>query len=101
MSVAETGHPIGHRVEAVQPTPRGVLARSRRIVDASVTALDVEVLRMERDRMALATVHSILGGDGFDREYAHASSYAARKLAEVVAARACQRTHGFTRKLEA
>ncbi|MBB3158230.1 hypothetical protein FHS07_001926 [Microbacterium proteolyticum] len=97
MSVAETGTPIGHRPAAVPPTHRGVIARSRRIVDASVTALDVEVLRMERDRMALATVHSLLGGDGFDREYAHASSYAARKLAEVVAVVASGRTNGFTR----
>ena len=88
---------VEERPRPVAPTPREVLARSARISEASVGLLDDEALRMERDRMALATVHSVLAGDGYERKFAQASHRAADNLACVVAMKAAQRTHGFSR----
>lgn len=85
----------------VAPTHREVLARSRRMADAAADALNDEALRIERDRMALATVHSLVADDGHARDYADASQRAARLLNGVVAQLAHQKTHGFTRKLDA
>lgn len=89
------------RPAPVAPTHREVLARSQRLADSAAQSLNDEALRVERDRMALATVHSVLAGDGWERAYANASKSAARLLAGVVAENAVARTHGFTRKLEA
>ncbi|MBQ9917296.1 MAG: hypothetical protein IJO71_08870 [Microbacterium sp.] len=88
------------RPRPVAPTPREVLARSRRISKAAVGLLDDEALRMERDRMALATVHSVLAADGYERQFAQASHRAADNLACVVAMKAADRTHGFTRMVK-
>ncbi|ONI62662.1 hypothetical protein CSIV_14400 [Microbacterium sp. CSI-V] len=91
---------VEERPRPVAPTPREVLARSRRIAEASVDLLDDEALRMERDRMALATVHSVLAEDGYARQFAQASHRAADNLACVVAMKAADRTHGFTRPVK-
>lgn len=88
------------RPRPVAPSPREVLARSRQVSDAAVGLLDEDALRMERDRMALATVHSVLAADGFERQFAQASHRAADNLACVVAMKAAERTHGFSRPVK-
>ena len=101
MSAPKVEALIVDRPAPVAPTHREVLARSQRVADTAAQSLNEEALRVERDRMALATVHSVLAADGWERAYATASKSAARLLAGVVAEQAANRTHGFTRKLEA
>lgn len=101
MSPAKTEALVVDRPAPVAPTHREVLARSQRLTEAAAAALHDEALRVERDRMALATVQSVLAGDGWERAYATASQRAARLLTGVVAEHAAARTHGFTRKIDA
>lgn len=99
MSVAETE--VAERPAPIVPTPREVLARSKRLAESAADLHDEDALRMERDRMAHATVHSVRISDGYARKYADASDYAERLLRGVVAEKAAERTHGFARKLDA
>lgn len=100
MSAAKVETLVVDRPAPVAPTHREVLSRSLRLSDAAAAALHDEALRVERDRMALATVHSVIAADGYERDYALASQRAARLLAGVIAEQAAERTHGFTRKIE-
>jgi hypothetical protein len=70
------------------------------VTQAAARALDVEALRMERDRMARATVHSVRTNDGYARKFADASENAERLLSGVVAEKACDRTHGFRDRVQ-
>ena len=91
---------VEERPAPVAPSPREVLARSRQVCENAARALDEDTLRMERDRMARATVHSVRTDGAYQRKFADASEYAEQLLLAVVAQKAAARTNLFTRKLE-
>lgn len=96
MSVAEV---VVERPAPVAPSAREVLARSRQVCENAARALDEDTLRVERDRMARATVHSVRTDGAYQRKFADASEYAEQLLLAVVAQKAATRTRDFAWKV--